>query len=141
MPSSSIEDFKREVLGRGALAGAIAACDNITRANQVQRLLEIIGAYRGSKAVEILVLFVSYQVSRRTIASNTGRVIINDILDLYQRARNLRLNIDDVLSTYLGALKWAYMASRSRKYHVCRQVNSLKPSALDVVAAVIGIRR
>ena len=142
MSGSSVEVFIREVLGRGALAGATAACDDTTRANQVQRLLEIVGAYRGSEAVEVLALFVSYQVGRGNIAANTGRLIVSDILDFYQRAESYKLDINDILSTYLGALKWIYMAiSKGHRYHVCRQVRYLKPNALDVAAAVMGIRR
>jgi len=142
LSSQSVEDFRQEILGRGALAGATAACDGVTRANQVQRLLEIVGAYRGPEAVEVLALFVSYQVGRGNIAANTGRLIVNDVLDLYQRSARYELDINDVLSAYLGALKWIYTAiSRGHRYHVCRQLRYLKPSALDVAAAVMGIRR
>ena len=140
--SSTKADLYSEILGRGALAGVMAACDRVTRQSQVQNLLEIIGLYRGKEAVEILTLFIAYKVGNGLIGKNTGRQIIDDLLYIYRRVKSGgNVTIDDALSSYLGALKWSYTAvSRGYNYHVCRMMKNLKPDVMNVVEAIMRIQ-
>lgn len=135
---SPITSLADEVMGRGALAGAVAACDRRTQQSQIQNLLEVLGAYRYPESVRVLLLYIAYQVGRRQIERNTGRRIASDILYI---VRNSGGDVDELLRKYLGALKWSYTAiTRGGFYGVCRVVSRLRPSVEEIVKAILGIQ-
>jgi len=135
-PATSLAD---EVMGRGALAGAVAACDRITQQSQIQNLLEVLGAYRYPESVKVLLLYIVYQVGRRQIERNTGRRIVSDILYIVRNSGGD--DVDELLRKYLGALKWSYTAiTRGRFYTVCRVVSRLEPSVEEIVKAIFNIQ-
>jgi len=134
-PTTSLAD---EVVGRGALAGVVAACDGTTQQSQIQNLLEVLGAYHYPESVRVLLLYIAYQVGRRKIEKNTGRRIASDILYI---VRNSGGDANELLRKYLGALKWSYTAiTRGRFYGVCRVVSRLKPSVEEIVKAILNIQ-
>lgn len=143
---SSRDEALREVLGRGALAGAVAACDRTTQQSQVQNLLEIVGAYGFPESVDVLILYIAYQVGRKQIHPETGRRLVEDLGYIRERAGRLDDGGQDgggvgqeLLRRYLGAVKWSYTAiTRGHRYGVCRRLRQLGPDVQQVVGAILS---
>ncbi|HID41808.1 MAG TPA: hypothetical protein EYP33_06615 [Pyrodictium sp.] len=144
--SPSRGEFLQEVLGRGALAGVVAACDRTTQQNQVQNLLEIVGAYRFPESVDVLMLYIAYQVGRKQIHLETGRRLVNDLDYIRRLAEQLGDSGregegmgQELLRRYLGAVKWSYTAiTRGHRYGVCRRLRQLEPDVQQVVGAILS---
>jgi len=148
MPQEELSrnEVSREVLGRGSLTGAFAACDRVTQQSQVQNLLEIVGAYRFPESVDVLLLYIAYQVGRRQIHPETGRRLVEDLDYVRKLAEQLAGSSQDaggvgqeLLRRYLGAVKWSYTAiTRGRWHDVCRRLRQLEPDVQQVVGAILS---
>jgi hypothetical protein len=135
-----LADLHKRIIDKGAYAGVVAACDNVTSPSQVQNLLEIVGAYSYPEVYSIISLYVAYQVARGGIGRETGRIIFNDVKWIHDEYNRLpreekeRTSFEELLRRYLGSLKWSYIAvTRGRMYGACRALRS-RMLSVDTIA-------
>lgn len=106
----------RRVSLYGAVIGLVLACNGVDR-TQVMRLLELINS-AGEDAFGTLLAFISYQVGRRQISPNAGRMAIDCLLRLRDELGGVKR--DELLQCF-SMVKWVYTAVSQAFRNACRQ--------------------
>jgi len=102
----------------GAVVGLVLACSNVHH-TQVMRLLELINS-AGEDALGTLLAFISYQVGKRNIPHNAGKIAIDCLLRLRDELGSVKR--DELLQCF-SMVKWVYTAVSQAFRNVCRQLN------------------
>jgi len=128
-----------QVVGMGAKAGVIAACDHRTQRTQIQNLFEVLKEYEYPDSVNVLQLYIAYQAGRGHIDRNTAKQLIQDIRQIASSTSDNKEG-KELLRSYLGAVRWAYTAiDRGRPYRACRAAQRLRPVLDDVIRALFNL--
>ncbi len=140
--------MREEALSRGAWAGALSQClGRKLQSSQIENMLGIIGEYKYPFSLNVLLLYVAYQAGRGIMDRNLAQTMTEDLLYLGEMIDKLRsgtsvreFDPDEVLRSYLGAMKWVATAiEKGRMYAICRSTRRRGPERPDVrqVAAML----
>jgi len=102
----------------GAVIGLVLACNDVDR-TQVMRLLELINS-AGEDAFGTLLAFISYQVGKKHIHYNAGRITIDCLLRLRDELGSVKR--DELLQCF-SMVKWVYTAVSQAFRNACKQLN------------------